>query len=234
MTSSRSPELVEVLRAAVEAGLQDLHTALPAKVEKYDAAKQKVDVKPLLKRNVQLDDGTELLEELPVITNVPVVFPRSTGFKLTFPIAAGDHVLLVFIERSIDQFMEKGDDTDPVDFRTHHLADAVAIPGFYPTPVKLKEADVDNMVIGHDGGMELHITPEDTAEFRVGGTADVSVCIAETLQTFWDSQVKPLFDAFDAHVHPTGVGPSGPPAPVVALPAMDAAIISANVKLKDN
>jgi len=150
MTNTRTPDLAEVLRASLDARLQELHTALPAKVEKFDADTQKVDAKPLLKRNVQLDDGTELVEELPVITDVPVVFPRSGKFFFTFPIEKGDHVLLVFNERSIDDFMElAGDDTDPADFRMHHLADAVAFPGFFPTASKLAGFDKEAAVIGN-------------------------------------------------------------------------------------
>ena len=104
MGQTRSPDLAEVLRAAVFQGLADTHTAMPGRVEKYDSQRQKADVKPLLKRTVVNLDGTELSEELPVIPDVPVVFPRAGGFFISLPIKKGDFVLLVFCERSIDNY----------------------------------------------------------------------------------------------------------------------------------
>lgn len=173
MTASRSPELVEVLRMALDSRLQEVHTALPGRIETYDAVNQLANVKPLLKRTVQADTGEDIIEELPVITNVPVAFPRSAQFKLTFPIVPGDYVLLVFNERSIDQFIEKGDDTDPVDFRMHQLADAVAYPGFYPKTRKLQQADTTDMVVGQDGGTAvIHFNPDGTISFTAKVASD--------------------------------------------------------------
>lgn len=158
--STRSPTMEEVLRTAIEYFLEDTHVALPGRVEVYDASKQKVDVKPLIKRRIGTEEGEELLEELPIITDVPVIFPRSSTFFITFPIAAGDHVMLVFNERSIDKFVAgQGEDTDPDDFRMHDLSDAVAYPGFYPDVKALTDADSENMVLGLTNGVQIHIKP---------------------------------------------------------------------------
>lgn len=56
-----------------------------------------------------------------------------------------------------------------------------------------------------------------------------SVTIYEALEAFWNNTVKPKFDAFDAHVHPTGMGPSSVPNPTVGLPSMDTAAKSTKV-----
>lgn len=237
--SQRSPTLVEVIKAAMEQRLSNVHVSLPAKITKYDAATQKVEVQPLLKRPLLSRDDVELdAESIPVIPDVPVAFPRggegSGSFFLTWPLEPGDLVHLVFSERSLDIWLDgDGSEVDPVDFTMHNLSDAVAYPGLYPFGSAISEISSSDAVLGHDGGMQLHVTPNGTAEFQVGGTADVSVTIAETLQSWWDTQVKPKLDAFDAHIHPTGVGPSGPPAPLIVAPAMDAGIISSKVKLKD-
>jgi hypothetical protein len=234
--NSRSPGLAELIRLAIKQAQAELHVSMPGRIDKYDAAEQKADIKPLIMRRLVASDGTELApESLPIIHDVPICFPRSSGFFLSWPLAAGDLVHVVFVERSLDQWLSKqGEETDPLDVRMHNMSDAVAYPGLYPRALSLAEASPDNAVFGRDEGIQLHITPGDVAEFQIGGTADVSMTIAETLQSWWDTQVKPKLDAFDAHVHPTGVGPSGPPAPLIAAPAMDTAIISDNVKLKDN
>lgn len=64
------------------------------------------------------------------------------------------------------------------------------------------------------------------------GDGAVSVAIAEAIQTWWDTAGTGVKAIFDAHIHPTGVGPSGVTA--TALPAYDTAITSDKVKIPDN
>jgi len=243
---SRTPDLAEVLRSAVKAMQAQLHTSLPGRVLAYDATEQKADVQPLLRRPLVASDGTELdAESLPILHDVPVAFPRGgsgTGaFFLSWPLAAGDLVHLVFVEHSIDQWLATGPtasgempEVTPLNYRSHDLSDAVAYPGLYPRALSLPDADADDAVLGRSEGIQIHVTPGDTVELRVDGAAEVSACVAETLRQWWDSEVKPRLDAFDAHTHATGVGPSGPPTPTVAAPAMDTEIASDRLKLKAN
>jgi hypothetical protein len=120
--------LVEALKNSVNSVIVDLHTAMPARVESFDAEKNTVNVQPALKR--KFSDGE--VQALPQIINVPICFPRGGGGILTFPIVKGDWVMLVFSERSLDQWWVKGDVVDPLDSRKHALSDAMAIPGIFP------------------------------------------------------------------------------------------------------
>jgi len=154
---TRSPTLEDVLREAMTARLMDVHVALPARVEEYNAAEQWVNAKPLLKRSFTTIDGEEISESLPIVPKIPVMFPRAGGFFLSLPIAKGDFVLLVFNERSIDAWTAKaGEEVDPVDARMHSLSDAVAFPCFYPFSKSLKDAHASNLVVGKDGGIQTH------------------------------------------------------------------------------
>lgn len=119
--------LPDIIKAALENKLAGVHVALPARIEKYDAAKQQANVKPLIKYEYQ--DGTA--DSLPVINNVPIVWPGSTKGVLSFPITAGDTVLLVFSERSLDVWKSKGGEVEPLDRRKHDISDAIAIPGLF-------------------------------------------------------------------------------------------------------
>ncbi len=226
---SRTPELEELLELAIKSFLGDLHTALPGRVEEYSPDAQKVDVKPLIKRRIVHEDGTELLEELPIIPDVPVLFPRSAGFFMSFPIVRGDLVMLHFVERSIDKYLEtEGEDTDPDEFRTHDLTDAVAVPGFYPFKLPIQDINTTNLVLGKDeGGIQIHFTPEGSLEVKLSGTSDDAVMLGNVFKMWWDASVKPWLDT---HVHPTGTGPSGPPGS--PSPAFDTSIISQILKLK--
>lgn len=133
MPPRNNPTLADVLRAALDSRLSDLHVALPARVERYDSARQAVSVKPLIRTAVpdaQLeDDEQRAVESLPVINGVPVVFPGAGPYSITFPIAKGDTGLLIFSEASLDKWKSDGREVDPLDDRRHSLSDAVFIPG---------------------------------------------------------------------------------------------------------
>jgi hypothetical protein len=99
------PTLAQLLQQAIDNRLLDVHTALIAKVESYDAETQQVNVSPVLKRQVKTLDGTWVSEQLPILCNVPVLFPRAGGFFISFPIQPGDFVQLIFNEVSIDEWV---------------------------------------------------------------------------------------------------------------------------------
>lgn len=108
-----------------------LRVAMPARVESYDADRQCVDVQPAIS-DLYERDGERVAERLPVITDVPVHFPGSGGYRVTWPIARGSEVLLVFCSSSLDEWKARGGgEVAPSDDRRHHLNDAIAIPGVH-------------------------------------------------------------------------------------------------------
>lgn len=127
--SGRTPPFAEVLARAFDARLEDLHVGMPARVLTYDAATLKVSAQPLIRRGYLDELGARQTELLPVIPEVPVVFPGSGAVRIRFPIAVGDTVLLLFADRSLDRWLVRGGDVDPADDRNHSMTDAIAIPG---------------------------------------------------------------------------------------------------------
>ena len=170
MTDTRSPDLADVIRQAIEDRLAEVHVMLPGRIDAYDATLQKADVEPLIRRLQSTVDG-EISEKLPVIPGVPVVFPRAGGFKITMPVNAGDRCMLVFCERSIETYQtgqgRRGDDTtlikqtDPDTFEMHNLSDPVAILGWYNDAEALSPAPhATDMVIGNESGGVVQIAPD--------------------------------------------------------------------------
>jgi hypothetical protein len=160
-------------------------------VESYDASAQTCDVLPQLKRQMPDGDGGFTIEDLPVLPGVPVCHPRGGGFFASFPLQKGDFVLVVFAERPIGNWRQKGQASNPGDNRMHPLAGAMAIPcNLYPSSQALQDVDGTNMVIGKDGtsGAQVVITP---TGIELGGNA-AAVALA--------SKVKAWFDAFNAAV----------------------------------
>ncbi len=158
----------ELLNLILDHRLRELHTALPGRVESYDASKQTCDVLPMLKKQTPNGQGGYTTEDLPVLPNVPVAFPRGGGFFMSFPLAKGDFVMLVFHERAIGAWRKKGEATAPGDLRMHSLAGAVAYPGLYPNDDALDDAHTANMVLGKDGSTaQIHLKTDGTV--HLGG-----------------------------------------------------------------
>lgn len=141
------PTLYDALDKFVNSRLASIHTALPAKVLSYDKTKKVCSVKPLLKK--ELESG--VFVEYPVIDNVPVMFQQTTKAIISLPIKVNDTVLLIFSERSIDDWKTKGGIVEPEDPRKFDISDAIAIPGLFPKSQGVA-ADEDDILIEHTAG----------------------------------------------------------------------------------
>jgi hypothetical protein len=136
-----APTLDGFVRGVIQQMLGDMRVAQPARVVSYDPIMQAVDVQPLLKTTAP----GAMPEPQPIITGVPVIFPRSGEATIYFPINPGDNVLLIHADFSLDKWKTAGGETDPQDTRRHALSDAMAIPGLYPfnSPIpNLDPADI--------------------------------------------------------------------------------------------
>jgi hypothetical protein len=125
----RDPALQRVIRMAFDCILANVHTCMPGKIESFDKATGLAKVKPLLMRKYVKETAAK---ELPVISGVPVLFPRLGTAVLRFPVTAGDYVSLFFAERSLDKWLAKGGMVDPEDPARFALNDAIAVLGLYP------------------------------------------------------------------------------------------------------
>ena len=137
----------------VETKLKELHTSMPGIVESFDPVTQLASVQPAIKRIfVTQDEDVEILTptDLPILINVPVIFPRGGGFSLTFPVKKGDECLLNFCERSIDNWYQTGEVSVPGAKRLHSLSDAVAFVGISSLNNKVPNYDNTNVQIKKD------------------------------------------------------------------------------------
>lgn len=119
-------ELANLLRIASGQATRNVNTCLPGTILSYDAGRQMATVQPMFK--LRQPDGSE--EDMPILNAVPVIWPRSGGASMTFPVKRGDGCLVMFSQRSIDEYKSDGKLTTPLDPRAHDLSDAVAIMGF--------------------------------------------------------------------------------------------------------
>jgi len=192
-----TPTLPHAIAAAIESALIDVHTAMVCKVQTWDPDTQTADLVPQVQRPLEeLATGNIVHEDLPILPNVPIAFPRSASFFVSFPLSAGDFVLVIFNEYSIDQWREKGRVTAPGDIGHLTLTGAIGIPvGPYPDSQALAGAPPTDMVVGHDGGAQVHIKPGGTVEVTSAGgeTADDFVAQGGKVTSALDI-LKDLFD----------------------------------------
>lgn len=154
----RANDPVEATRAALEGKQAEMWTALPGIVESFDPVAMTVCVQPSIKGQIQDESGNSSSVDLPLLTDVPVVFPGGGGFTLTYPIKKGDEALVIFASRCIDAWWQSGGIGGTPDERMHDLSDGIAIVGPRSQPRKLDPAvDADNVQLRSDDG-KSHIT----------------------------------------------------------------------------
>ena len=127
MTGSATPTLSQLLKASFDNNIKNVYTAYPGTVTEYNPN--------ILQASVSLDlqevvDGRET--NIPVLNNVPVLFPRAKNAHVVFPIEVGSKGLVIFSQRSIDGWIELGKSLVPEDPRMHNINDGVFIPGLSP------------------------------------------------------------------------------------------------------
>lgn len=205
MITERTPSLAGVLEACFSARALGLRVSLPATIESFDAAKQTASVKPLIKNRVPQPDGTTVDESLPVIPGVPVQFMSAGGFMITMPPAKGDQCLLVFADRSLDVWLDRGGEVSPDDARAHDLNDAIAILGVRSGASPLTEFDTARAVIGKQGGKRIAF---ESGAIHLGvdhnQTASDAIALASKCMDNFNAlkdTINNLVSTFGSHMH---------------------------------
>ena len=154
------------LRFALKQALKGINTCLPGLVVSYDAATRRAKVQAAL----QMVSANGNPVPRPVVADVPVVFPSGGGFSLTFPLAVGDPVLLVYSQRGLRDFKRTHAMSQPGVESFFSYRDAIAIPGFAPVGAWEPEHEIaissDGIRIKTSGTVSI-----EASEVTVNGSA---------------------------------------------------------------
>lgn len=128
-----------ILQEIIERVLMGVNTSIPGTIQSFNKDNQTAIIVPNIRSIENQRGGVTVYTQLPDLIEVPLVFPYSstTGFSVTFPVAQGDQCLVIFAQRSIDNWQEYGRVQNPVEVnypRAHSLSDAMAIVGLIPKP----------------------------------------------------------------------------------------------------
>lgn len=221
MILPRTPSLRDVIGAHVAAALDQLRVSMPGRVESFDAATRTVEVTPLLKVPVHGDDGAISWEQLGRVPGVPLAMLSAGGHGIDIEIAAGDVVLLVFADFSLDRWKSGAGKTDPLGVvepglvATHALADAIAIPCLWDPRAAGPSPSVK---VRRDGSVEL-------GPGAMASGVGIGAAIRTELDALWNAIYGGHF-----HILPiTGPVGSTPTNPAVGVPAKQT-VESATVK----
>lgn len=142
----------------------DLWTSMPGKIVKFDPASQTATVKVSYKPRLN-GEATEI----PDLLEVPVIFPRGGGAALTWPVKAGDGVMLSFQSRNLDNWYEKGDASEAATARMHSLSDAVAHLGMEPSTRKLENFNNEHTELRSEDGKNKLAFDQKNGKFAMTG-----------------------------------------------------------------
>lgn len=209
-----SPDLTRSVLDAITGATQGLWTAIPGIVHTVDLVKQTIVAQPAIQGVVTDANGTESMVNLPLLGDVPIVWPRGGGYALTFPIRSGDECLIVFSSRCIDGWWMDGGIQPPEDERYHDLSDGFAL--FAPTsqPKKLSSVSSESVQLRKDDGSSFISIDKDgkitlsAANIEIKGNVDINGTVTQTGGNLVSNGIT-----LNTHTHISGKEgtPTGPP-----------------------
>ncbi|MBC17079.1 MAG: translation initiation factor IF-2 [Desulfovibrio sp.] len=159
----RLDDPVEAYRAAMEGMLAEAWTAMPGIVQSFDPDAETVTIQPSIRGRIEQPDGSVVSVNLPLLVDVPAVFPGGGGFTLTFPVKVGDEALVVFACRCIDSWWQSGGIGEPLEPRMHNLSDGFALVGPRSQPRTLPNVSTEDVQLRTDDGQaSITIKPDYT------------------------------------------------------------------------
>lgn len=122
-------EFVQQIKDTVQEALQDVHTAIPAKIVSINASSGLATVQPTIKK--MLDNGSSM--DFPQISGVPIVVSQGANqlVSIAVPVKAGDSCLLIISEQSLEYWLY-GRETDTT--LLFDITNAICIPGLFQKP----------------------------------------------------------------------------------------------------
>lgn len=139
-------QMLELIRA----NNLELNTFLPGTIKKYYPETQTADVQPDIMRTLVSPPS---VESRPVIFDVPLIYPRSGNVYIHIPIKEGDKVGLIFSQRSLDEWLETGEETYVRSSRLHDLSDAVGLIGLDISNNSVPLPNSEKLIIGSEDGI---------------------------------------------------------------------------------
>lgn len=153
----------------------NLWTALPGIVQDYDATKLTCTIQPAIQARLRSAKGEFTWVKLPLLVDVPVLFPSGGDFIVTLPVKKDDEALVIFSSRCIDAWWQQGGVQLQAELRMHDLSDGFAIVGPRSQPNKLDAVSTTSVQIRNKAGdAYLELAPGGVVNIKAPGGLNVN------------------------------------------------------------
>lgn len=161
--SEETLPLDEIIFEAIQTAQLEMHVCMPCVVTSVSPTSGYVSVQPTLQTRYKTNSKAT---DIPIIQDVPVQIPCGQDWWIKAPVAVGDVGILLFAERSIDNWAVTSGQTtlDPQDSRMFDLSDAIFLPGIRTSVNPLPASGTDLVV--HNGLAEVSLQKAGTVTLK--------------------------------------------------------------------
>jgi hypothetical protein len=171
----------------------DLKVAVPAVVVSFNPDTQCIRAQVAIEENLNIN-SVSTPSAIPILggaqegdEDIPVVFFRSGGIGITFPVQPGDECLLIFSDMPIDSWWQSGGTNNvQVMRRRHNISDGFAIVGIWSQPNVLPNYSESTAQLRTDSGdtylevIEGNVNVEGNLNASNGATGSFSTADGQT------------------------------------------------------
>jgi len=165
----------EETRLGHEHAAANIRVAIPGIIQDFNAEKQTATVQPAITENVRNGQDEAKPIPLPLLTDVPVIFPRSGGYCLTFPVKPGDECLLVFSDMCIDGWWQSSGIQNQIETRRHDLSDAQAFLGITSVPKAVTDYSINSVMLRNEDKDTYFEILDDDKTINIIGAETINV-----------------------------------------------------------
>jgi hypothetical protein len=170
--------LIELLRQSTASAVGKISVAGMAEVQDFRRNENLCDLTLHVSQRVVDEQGKDTFEQIE-ISEVPVLWPQFGGFSIVGDIERGDDVLVIFADRSHDEWVSgRGPGIKPRDLRRFDFSDALALPVGKP-PSQTEPAPDGSVELRRNSGAFVRINDDGT--IAIGTDSDELVSIGKTL-----------------------------------------------------
>lgn len=112
----------------------NLRCCIPGIIQSYDSVHNTATIQPAIREEIVNEDNTVQYMNLPILVNVPIIFPSCSIGSIKMLLKQGDECLVLFSDLSIDNFWKYANVQNPIEVRRHDLSDGIAIPCILSQP----------------------------------------------------------------------------------------------------
>ena len=149
--SERTADQAAIVEAGMNAMAKEIRVAIPGIVEAWDKDTQTVSVRCAIRERIRNDENISEME-IPMLVDVPVVFPSAGGYSFLACPAKGDECLVIFADMCIDAWWQNGSVQSQMEYRRHDLSDGFAIMGCWSQPNLRKKFPTEGCVMQNASG----------------------------------------------------------------------------------